>query len=237
MKSYLDSLKQREDVASKKIRSKHLHYLKIINLGLNEIIRAIDELPSQKQRSSNQMERIRWHLIVRSFNSFRTALHVFERGYTQQAWALMRMVMEDQLIAEDMEHHPPTLRALSTGEGKLGSGDLSFTKMAERVSVAAKENWSDSYGAASQYAAHPRHSSLQALVALDADGQFVLEPGSHYDESFAEILIYEMSSHLTYLMATTAKATEAAGTTWVADAMSAFQQVDTLCKQMAEYNS
>ena len=178
-----------------------------------------------------------WHLIVRSFNSFRSALHVFERGYIQQAWALMRMVMEDQLIAEDMEHHPPTLRALSTGEGKLGSGDLSFTKMAERVSVAAKESWLDSYGAASQYAAHPRNSSLQALVALDADGQSVLEPGSHYDQNLADILIYEMLSQLIYFMAATAKATVAVGTTWVADAMPAFQQVDTLCKQKAEYNS
>ena len=42
-------------------------------------------------------------LAVRSFNSLHIARQLLEHGYYQQASALVRMAMEDQLVAEDAE--------------------------------------------------------------------------------------------------------------------------------------
>ena len=42
--------------------------------------------------------------------------------------------MEDQLVAEDVETHPPTLDALLDDKGSISSGDLTYGKMVERIS-------------------------------------------------------------------------------------------------------
>ena len=54
--------------------------------------------------------------------------------------------MEDQLVAEDAETHPPTLDALLDDKGSISSGDLTYGKMAERISPEAKKAWDEKYG-------------------------------------------------------------------------------------------
>ena len=117
-------------------------------------------------------------LAVRSFNSLHVARQVLERGYHQQASTLVRMAMEDQLIAEDAENHPPTLDALLEGKGSISSGDLAYGKMAERISPEAKKAWVEKYGDLSERAAHPRRLSLLALTTV----RRTVRPGGHYDE-------------------------------------------------------
>ena len=49
-----------------------------------------------------------------------------EHGYYPQALALVRLAMEDQLVAEDAETYPPTLDALFDDKGSISSGDLTY---------------------------------------------------------------------------------------------------------------
>ena len=147
------------DVATQ-IRMNHGGELEVVDAVLDQILQGLDAFAYVKQRPDSRLEEAQMFLAVRSFNSLHTARQLLERGYNQQASTLVRMAMEDQLVVEDAETHPPTLDALLDNKGSISSGDLAYEKMAERSSLEAKKAWKDKYGDLSARAAHPRRLSL-----------------------------------------------------------------------------
>ena len=109
MKSYLLALRQKEERIASKIHLEHGEDLLLVEEALEQILYAWNEFSSQKGKPDNRLNSARLFLVTRSFNSLRIALSALEQGYWQQAAALVRMVMEDQLIAEVIEIDPPTL--------------------------------------------------------------------------------------------------------------------------------
>ena len=95
------------DVASQ-IRMNHGRELEVVDAALDQILQGLDAFAYVKQRPDSRLEDAQMFLAVRSFNSLHIARQLLEHGYYQQASALVRMAMEDQLVAEDAETHPPT---------------------------------------------------------------------------------------------------------------------------------
>ena len=142
------------------------------------------------------------------------------------------MAKEDQMVALDSESNFATLSALLDDDSKLGSGDLALGKMAERVSAKTKEAWDDDYGMLSRYGAHPRRSSIEELVEVGPDGQIVLRPGSHYDETWVNVVLYYTLRELVQVFATVAKVSAFAGIDWVTNVMPTLKEVDFLWRQI-----
>ena len=130
-----------ENDVSSQIRMNHGRELEVVDAALDQILQGLDAFAYEKQRPDSPLEDAQMFLAVRSFNSLHIARQLLERGYYQQASVLVRMAMEDQLVAEDAETHPPTLDALLDDKGSIRRGDLTFGKMAERISPEAKKAW------------------------------------------------------------------------------------------------
>ena len=200
MKSYLLDLRQRGERTMSTIQEKHEDDLVLVEEALELILRGWTEFASQKQRPDNRLESARLFLVTRSFNSLRMALPILEQGYYQQAMALTRMAMEDQLIAHDIETHTSTLNTLLDGKGKLH-----FPSMARRISAKAKAAWDYDYRILSEYSVHPRDKSLQWLNSVGPDGLPNLLPGSSYDREKILIALYYLLRELQKVMETLAK--------------------------------
>ena len=232
MNGYLRTVDETDAEIAAIVRERHAREFSAVEAALDQILRGLSDFGSQKQKPDSRLESARLFLTTRSFNSLRTSVQVLERGYYQQAMAMVRMAKEDQVVALDSESNPATLSALLDGGGKLGRGDLALGKMAERVSAKSKEAWDDDYGMLSHYGAHPRRGSLEELVEVGPDGQVVLRPGSHYDEVWVNVVLYYMLRELVQVFATVAKITAAAGIDWATGAMSTLGEVDNLWWQI-----
>ena len=232
MKGYLLSINQSDTQTAITVREKHARPLMVVEAGLETIASGLSEFEALKQRPDNPLEVARLFLATRSFKSLRVSVQVLERGYYQQAMTLVRMSMEDQLVVEDAENHPPTLDALLKGDGKLGRGDLSLAKMAERVSTDAKCAWDVDYGSLSEFAAHPRFGSIRGLVETGPQGQPTLRFGGYYDELWVNNVLYHMLRQLALLIETVAKLTTAVGSTWSDTALGAFNEVNDLWRNL-----
>lgn len=235
MENHLQELQRIENKVAAAIRANHARELAVVDDALNQIISGLNDFGSLKGKPDNPLESARLFLATRSFNSLRIAKQTLEYGYYQQAMTLVRMVMEDQLIANDAENHTPTLDALLYDNGKIGSGDLSLTKMAERISPKAKEAWDANYGHASKYAAHPRQLSLHSLTSIGPDDQITLQPGSHHDELEVKNVLYHLASQIVQVWATTAKLTHEVGSGWADSALPVFKEIMSLCQQIDEW--
>ena len=234
MNGYLLSIDRTAAETASIIRERHAREFSAVEAALDDILRGLSDFGSRKQKPDNRLESARLFLATRSFNSLRVALQVLERGYYQQAMALVRMAQEDQMVALDSESHPATLSALLDDDSKLGRGDLALGKMAERVSAKTKETWDDDYGMLSRYGAHPRRGSIEELVEVGPDGQIVLRPGSHYDETWVNVVLYYILRELVQVFATVAKVTALAGIDWVTSALPTLKEVDLLWRQIDE---
>ena len=235
MKRYIKNIEKIEDMVASTIMTVHAHELEIVDAALDQIFRGFDDFRSRKSKPTNRLESARLFLVTRSFNSLRVARQTLERGYYQQALTLVRMAMEDQLIAEDAESHPSTLDALLDGKGKLGRGDLALGQMAKRWSPDAKVVWDQNYGILSERAAHPRLESMKGLTAVGPDGQVTLRPGCHYDEVEVKIVLFYLLRELVLVMTTIAVVTDQVEIDWVTGAMPAFKEVDSLWKQIDKW--
>ena len=233
--SYLNRIEEIENEVASTIRMNHAREFEIVDAALDQTLLGLNEFGSRKERPDNRLESARLFLAVRSFNSLRIARQTLERGYYQQALTLVRMAMEDQLVAEDAENHPPTLTALLEGEGKIGKRDLALQKMAERVSPKAREVWDANYGTVSKRAAHPRLESMQGLTATGPDGQTTLWPGSQYDEVEVRIVLYYVLRELALVFATVAKLTCSVGSDWANRSISTLDKVNSLWRQIDEW--
>ena len=205
--------------------------LEVVDTVLDQILQGLDDFAYFKQRPDSRLEEARMFLAVRSFNSLYIARQVLERGYHQQASTLVRMVMEDQLVAEDAQNHPATLDALLDGKGSISSGDLTYGKMAERISPEAKEAWDEKYGDLSARAAHPRTKSLLALRTV----QGTLRPGGHYDEVQVKATFLYLLEQLGEVLSTVEHLTVNAGSPWVEGARLVFRDMTALYREIAEW--
>ena len=223
-----------EEGVARAIQTNHRRELEAVDGALEQILRGYEEFRSRKRKSDDCLETARLLLVIRSFNSLRTARQTLERGYYQQAMALVRMAMEDQLVAEDAEIYPPTMVALLDGEGKLGKGTLALSEMASRLSPKARAAWDSDYGDASEYGAHPRHKSLQGLISWDQYEQLTVMPGSSYNKAEVNFVLYHVLRSLVYVMATTCKITHQVGSNWCDAVKPVFEEVMFLWQQLVE---
>ena len=224
------------EVASE-IRQKHEHEISIVEEALEELLQAFNEFSSIKGSPDNDLESARLHLTVRSFSSLLNAKQVLELGYYQQAMTLIRMAMEDQLVAEDAEGNPPTLAALMREDGKLGTGKLTYSNMASRISEKAEEAWKVNYGILSAHAAHPRTSSLRGLSVPNPDGGILLTPGSNYDEIWVNVTLSYLARELVQVMFTAAKLTGQVEGDWPNSALPVFSKVQSLWQDLEAWAS
>lgn len=235
MNLYLKGIEEADRKTAAAIREVHAGEFKVVEAALEQILRGLSAFGFQKQKPDNRLESARLFLVTRSFNSIQNAMQALELGYYQQAEASVRMVMEDQLVARDIEIHPPTLAALLDGEGKIGRGDLAYGKMAGRLSAKAQEVWDSDYGVLSEYGTHPRLASMRGLVTEDPDGRLMLRPGGHYDQVWVRMVLYYMLRELVFVLETVAKTTVDAGIDWVNDAESVFKEVMALWQWIDEW--
>ena len=234
MNGYLMTVDKADAETAATIRERHAREFSAVEAALEDILRGLSDFGSQKLKPDDRLESARLFLATRSFNSLRTAVQVLERGYYQQAMALVRMAKEDQMIALDSESNPAALSALLDDDGKLGRHDLSLGKMAERVSAKTKEAWNDDYEMLSRYGAHPRRGSIEELVEIGPNGKIVLRPGSHYDETWVSVVLYYTLRELVQVFATVAKVTAFAGIDWVTSAVPTLNELDFLWRQIDE---
>ena len=167
------------------------------------------------------------------FNSLWVARQTLERGYYQQALALIRMAMEDQMVARDAENYPLTLAALF--EGKIGRGEFALDKMAERLSPEEKVGWQREYGEASAYATHPRPESMRSLLLVEPDGQKALLPGGvGYDKGMVDAILYYLLSELMNVLATLARVASSIGSEWGVGTVPVYEEIASLRKKLRD---
>ena len=234
MNRYLISVDKTDAETAAAIWERHAREFNAVETALDDILRGLSDFGSQKVKPDSRLESARLFLATRSFNSLRTAAQVLERGYYQQAMALVRMAKEDQMVALDSEDNPATLSALFDDEGKIGRGDLTLGKMAERASRKTKEVWDDDYGMLSRYGAHPRTGSIRGLIEVRSDGRRVLRPGGYDDEVWVRAALYHMLRELVHVIATVAKVTALAGIDWGTGAIPTLKELDFLWRRIDE---
>lgn len=179
--SYLDSLEQKERKVLSEVVRRFEGEMEVAYAALEYVISTYHDAISKLPETPEDLARLL--LLSRSINSFRAALKLWPCGFYQEVLALLRMAMENALIARDLDN-PETLKALLRGEGKLGRGDLALPKMAQRITSEYssefpessepsefKERWYWSYQAASVTSVHPRFEGIYEAVKLDADKQ------------------------------------------------------------------
>ena len=218
------------DVATQ-IRMNHSRELEVVDAALDQILQGLDAFAYVKQRPDSRLKDAQMFLAVRSFNSLHIARQLLERGYYQQSSTLIRMAMEDQLVAEDAETHPPTLDALLDVKGTISSGDLTYSKMAERISPEAKKAWDDRYGDLSARAAHPRRSSLLTLTTV----RRTVRPGGHYDEIQVKVTFLYLLEQLGQVLRTVGLLTANVGSPWVEGARPALRDMTTLYREIVDW--
>ena len=228
---HMRAIELNENDVAAQIRMKHGRELEVVDAALDHILRGLDHFAHVKGRPDSRLEDAQMFLAVRSFNSLHIARQVLERGYYQQASTLIRMAMEDQLVAEDAETHPPTLDALLEGKGSISKGNLTYGKMAERISPEAKKTWDDRYGDLSARAAHPRPLSLLALTTV----RRTVRPGGHYDEAQAKLTFLHLLEQLGNVLRTVGLITVNAGSPWVEGARPALSDMTTLYREIDEW--
>ncbi len=176
-----------EEAVIRKTVTLHYSELKSIYSGLECLTQGLNKcspiVETEQKPVDKELKSVLLGLAWRSVDSLRMAVVALEMGYYQQGLALVRISEEDCLTATDAITHPPTLKALLYGEGKIGKGDLRYSEMAKRMSVDYRNTWQEIYGFLSEYAAHPRHKSLKGLARIGPNGESIFRAG--YDEQSA----------------------------------------------------
>ena len=228
---HMSVIESNENDVAIQIRMNHRRELEVVDAVLDQILQGLDAFAYVKHRPDSRLEDAQMFLAVRSFNSLYTARQLLERGYYQQASALVRMAMEDQLVAEDAESHPPTLDALLDNTGSINRGELTYGKMAERISPEAKKAWDEKYGDLSERAAHPRRLSLLALTTV----RRTVRPGGHYHEAQVKVTFLYLLEQLGQMLRTVGLLTANVGSPWVEGARLAVRDMTALYRDMAEW--
>ena len=228
---HMRKIESNENGVASQIQMNHCRELEVVDAALDQILQGLDAFAYEKQRPDSRLEDAQMFLAVRSFNSLHVARQLLERGYYQQASALVRMVMEDQLVAEDAETHAPTLDALLNDKGSISSGDLTYGKMAERISPEAKKAWDEKYGDLSERAAHPRRRSLLALTTV----RRTVRPGAHYNEVQVMATFLYILEQLGQVLRTVGILTANVNSPWVEGARPVLRDMTALYREIVEW--
>ena len=228
---HMQKIESNEDDVASQIRINHSGELEVIDAALDQILQGLDAFAYEKQRPRTQLEDAQVFLVIRSFNSLRVARQVLERGYYQQACALARMAMEDQLVVGDAESHPQTLDALLDAKGSFRPRALRFGRMAKRIAPEYSEGvWNKYYNYLSERAAHPRHKSLMTLPTAHG----TLRPGGHYREVFVRESLFFLLHQLMEVFFTINRLTANVGIPWYKDATLSLHDMLALYREIAE---
>ena len=228
-------VRESEEVVASTVRANHAQEFRLVDDALDQVLRGLADFAYRKDEPDNALEDARLFLATRSFNSLWVARQTLERGYYQQALALIRMAMEDQMVARDAENYPLTLAALFEGKGKIGRGEFALDKMAERLSPEEKVGWQREYGEASAYATHPRPESMRSLLLVEPDGQKALLPGGvGYDKGMVDAILYYLLSELMNVLATLARVASSIGSEWGVGTVPVYEEIASLRKKLRD---
>ena len=229
---FYDSLAASDAKIAQRIRNEHDHWFTAIETALDQVIQGLNEFAEHKGQPTSELESARLFLATRTFRNLHTALRLVERGYWQQALGVIRMAMEDMLVTEDIEGNPAALNALFSKEGRFGRGELTYQKMAERISKRTGSAWATDYGDVSKYAAHPGMKALESIVTWNAAGKPHLSIASSYDKGQVAACVSMAAGVTLNLMATVFKLLRGTGSNWESQALPAFKAVDALCDEL-----
>ena len=235
MNSYIQGIQEIEEWVASTIRENHAREFEAVDAGLEQVLRGLEDYAYRKDVPDNALEGARLFLATRSFNSLWVARQTLERGYYQQALALVRMAMEDQMVARDAENHPPTLDALFEGKGRIGRNEFALDKMAERISPEEKVGWQREYGEASAYGTHPRPESMRSLLLMEPNGQKALLPGGiGYDKGSVDAVLYYLLSGLMNVLATLARVASSIGSGWGVGTVPVYEEIASIRKKLRD---
>ncbi len=230
--TYMISLAATDAKAAIMSRSEHEAWFLTVETALDQVIQGLNEFGELRGMPRNDLESGRLFLAVRAFRTLRIAMNVLERAYYQQAAGLVRMSMEDMLIAEDIERHPPTLQVLLHGDATkktgLGRGKLSYGAMAGRISSKAAEAWKAEYDSVSVYATHPRKEALTTIVTWDNKGVPHLTLNSQYDIEQLAVILELIAKQGMDLMKTVMQLLPEEESDWGKKAYPSFKALDAL---------
>ena len=102
MNGYLLTIDGTDNETVSTMRERHPRELRAGEAALDAIIRGLTEFGPENRHRDDDLESARLFLATRTFNSLRAAFQVLERGYYQQAMALVRMAMEDRLVVRNL---------------------------------------------------------------------------------------------------------------------------------------
>ena len=223
--SYLGGLQRNEEAVTAKVQATFRSEYEAAAIGLEQVVRGLQVYARVRGKTDQDLEAARVLLAIRSFSSLFVASQVLNRGHYQQALTAVRMAMEDDMVAIDAEQHPPTLQAVLHDTDMIGKGKLTYTAMAARISPATAETWKMVYGWVSKAAAHPRSTSLRALVTLDENGVATLQLGPYYDEWEVTVCLYHLLRQIETLLARVGQVVGDVDQEWIQEAVAAQQEV------------
>ena len=229
---FYESLLRSDEQLAQTIRNEHDQWFTTIETALDRVIQGLNEFAEHKGQPTGELESARLFLATRTFRNLHTALRLVERGYWQQALGVIRMAMEDMLVTEDIEGNPAALNALFSKEGRFGRGELTYQKMAERISKRTGSAWATDYGDVSKYAAHPGMKALESIVTWNAAGKPHLSIASSYGKGQVAACVSMAAGVTLNLMATVFKLLRGTGSNWESQALPAFKAVDALCDEL-----
>ena len=97
--------------------------------------------------------------------------------------------MEDLLMAEVADRHPPVLEALNSEDTerapRFGRGELTIEKLTDMLPAGFRPIWKDEYSNASKLGSHPGSASVDTQLILDEEGTPHLPLYGHQDNYLA----------------------------------------------------
>ncbi len=170
-------------------RRKHEQRLAVLESSLDIVIEGFNQFAKKSGTPQSDTERVRLMLTVRAFRAVHVALVVAQMAYYNQAILLARAAMEDLLMAEVADQHPPVLEALNIENGdntpRFGRGELRIERLTDFLPDDFKSQWKEEYSNASKLGSHPSIDSLDTQLVLGEDGPPHLPLYGHQDEYLA----------------------------------------------------
>ena len=234
---FLDRLKHQDAALGDAIRSKHTDWFETLETALDCVIQGLNDFGEFKVKPQGELESGWLFLATRTFRNLHMALNTLERGYYQQSLGLVRMAMEDMLVAKDIENYPKTLSALLFDEHKLGRDELQYQAMADRISEQTGNAWRIDYGDVSKYGAHPRMKALESSVRWSEQTVPHLSLASHYDEDLVAACVVMVAGESVNVMGVAIKLLHGTRSNWLQSARSPFENLETLIDEIGQIAS
>lgn len=164
-------------------------WLAVLESSLNIVIEGFDLFAKKSGTPQSDTERAQVGLTVRAFREVHCSLALAKMAYYHQAILLVRAAMEDLLMAEVADQHPPVLEALNSENGdnapRFGRGELRIEKLTDFLPDDFKPQWKEEYSNASKLGSHPSIDSLDTQLVLNKDGPAHLPLYGYQDPSLA----------------------------------------------------